>query len=917
MRDVVVAIDLETTGLNAQGDRIIEIGAVKFQGDQILDTYRTLIDPEIKIPPRVTAITGIRPEDVSGAPKLGDVLPDLKRFVGDHTILGHNVGFDLDFLKYNGAPFTNASVDTYELASVLLPTTPRYNLNALMQELSLTPDGEYHSALADAKATTSVYMALWHRLIEQLPLRALQDIVTATQALDWRGRLPFEAALRERGGELTSPPIPSPTLPNPGERASLSVYREGESINVSSSIAELPIQVEAEITSPVSAALQNNQHLLLEVSPEVSRIDSYLLPALRFAAEHDERLILSTNSADLQKHLIEADVPAALQHAGLDESSVVVLKGRTHYLCPRRLETLRRRPPTSIEELRVLAKILVWGEAAVTGDRDDISLRGPAEYIAWARLSAEDEHCTLSRCETQMAGTCPFHRARRAADAAQLVMVNHGLLMSDGGGVDGVLPDYQYAIIDEAHHLEDAATFALSVRLDLASFQRQFADLGTLESGLIGDVAQVIGSALSEKLRDRTISYLKMIADSVKGMTHHGDALFAALGTFLKSAGGGRGDFLMQLRMTPSLREKNAFEGVRVAWSVLREFTGGIADAMLKLSGSLTTLQDRYTIPELPDLIASTHAASTHLNAIHQQLTAFIEQPDANTVYWLEAAPDQALPTLRAAPLHIGPLAETRLWNTRRSVTLTGATVQAGNGFDYLRERLSAPENIQEQVIGGSIDTKSILLYLPTDIPEPQEKNPYQQGVERAIIELAAALNGKTLALFTSYAQLRQTVQAVAPRLALSEITLFDQSDGTSKQALIEGFTSTPKAVLFGNKTFWEDLELPPDDLAALVITRLPFAAPGDPVIGARGEALRNDSFNAYSVPDAILRFRQGFGRLARARTGQRGVVTVLDRRIVSKSYGQTFIESLPACTIQRGPLAELASAAKAWLDEG
>lgn len=914
MRDIVVAIDLETTGLNAQKDEIIEIGAVKFQDAQVLETYRTLIKPEQSIPPRVTAITGIRPDDVSSAPKLRDVLPALKQFVGDHAILGHNVGFDLDFLKQGGAPFANPTIDTYELASALLPTTPRYNLNALMQELGLQPDGEYHSALADAKATSSVFMALWERLLNDLPLTVLQDIVTATQSLDWRGRLPFEAALAERKTEMNR--AGRSIAPHTADAVHLDAPFPSQPTPTPEIQPETRIEVEISLTSPVAEALANNQHLLMEVPSDVNRIDSYLLPALRFATQHDQRVIVSANSAELQNHLLEHDIPAALSALSLDRDSAVMLKGRAYYLCPRRLETLRRRPPTSIEELRVLAKILVWGEAAATGDRDDISLRGPAEYVAWTRLSAEDEHCTLHRCEAQMAGSCPFHRARRAADSAKLVLVNHGLLMSDGTGDDQVLPDYQYAILDEAHHLEDATTYALGVRLDLPTFRRQFADLGTLDSGLIGDVAAVIGAALPDKLRDRTINYLRPIAASVHDMAHHGDALFNALASFLASAGGGRGDFLMQLRMTDALREKTAFEPVRTAWSVLREFTGGIAEAMLKLSNSLTTLQDRYAIPALPDLIASTHAASAHLDAIHRQLTAFIEQPDSNTVYWLEAGQDQTLPTLRAAPLHVGPIVNARLWSARRSVTLTGTTLQAGSGFDYLRDRLSATDNIREEVIGGATDAASTLLYLPTDIAEPQEKNQYQAAVERGIIELAATLEGQLLALFTSYAQLRQTVQAVAPRLALSDITLFDQSDGTSKGALIDGFISTPKAVLFGNKAFWEDLELPPDDLAALIITRLPFAAPGDPVIGARAELLRNDSFNAYSVPDAVLRFRQGFGRLARTRTGQRGVVTVFDRRLLSKAYGQTFIDSLPACTIKRGPLAELAGTAKLWLDE-
>src|SRR5258708_5272213 len=198
MRGVLVAIDLETTGLDPSTAQIIEIGAVKFQDNQVLDTYSTLVDPESQIPAKVTSITGITQEKLLGAPKLREVLPQIKEFVGTAPLVGHNIEFDLRFLNKAGAFEANPSVDTYELASVVLPTTPRYNLNALMQELNLLPEGDYHRALADALATARVYMALWDKLINRLPLDVLRDIVEAAQALPWKGSPAFADALRAR-----------------------------------------------------------------------------------------------------------------------------------------------------------------------------------------------------------------------------------------------------------------------------------------------------------------------------------------------------------------------------------------------------------------------------------------------------------------------------------------------------------------------------------------------------------------------------------------------------------------------------------------------------------------------------------------------------------------------------------------------
>ena len=934
MRDIIVAIDLETTGLNAQEDRIIEIGAVKFRGDEVIDSYRTLIDPERPIPPRVTAITGIRSQDVSGAPKIEDVLADVIRFVGDHPILGHNVGFDIEFLRQNGAPFDNPSLDTYELASVLLPTTPRYNLNALMQEMNLVVDGDFHSALTDATATAKLYTALWEKLINTLPTPALQDIVTAAQALDWRGRLPFEAALRERDSNTSSHNSDQAIAPRADAKASPGIRASADLSNVAATRVSiddvftangglaraLPVyevrDAQRDMAHAIDTALSTPQHMLIEVPPATGKSVAYLIAALRFAVQNKTRVVISTHSADRQQQLAARDIPTAITALGLDPAAVrtAVLKGRDHYLCPRRLETLRRRPPTSIEELRVLSKILVWGEGAISGDRDDVSLRGPAEYIAWGRLSAADEGCALHRCEAQMAGTCPFYRARKAAEESHLVLVTHALLMSDGvdHAEDRVLPDYTNAVLDDAHHLEDDATNALSVRLDLPTFERQLADMGTLDSGLLGDVASAVGAALEGAHRDKMLARLTMIADSLKAMAHHGANLFKVLADFVRAATN-RTDYIVQVRVTAELREKAMFEPVRVVWDVLREFTSAIADVMLRLSQSLAPLADRYAIPALPDLLASTQAAARHLSAAHRLLSALIESPDANTVYWLEVTQDQPLPTIRTAPLHIGKLAEQQLWNTRRSVTLTGDTLRTGGTFDYLRDRLSVPTNAREQVIGSAIDHQLTLLYLPTDIADPQDKNHYQQGVDKAIIELATAAEGRLLALFTSYGQMRQTAQAITARLALGNISVLDQSDGTSRQALIDGFIQAEKAVMFGTKGFWEDADFPPDALAALAITRLPFAAPTEALIAARGEAYA-ESFMAYSVPDAIFRFRQGFERLSRARAGLPGIVIVLDKRIIGKSYGQVFIDSLPPCTIQRGTLAELADSAKRWL---
>jgi DNA polymerase-3 subunit epsilon/ATP-dependent DNA helicase DinG len=273
---------------------------------------------------------------------------------------------------------------------------------------------------------------------------------------------------------------------------------------------------------------------------------------------------------------------------------------------------------------------------------------------------------------------------------------------------------------------------------------------------------------------------------------------------------------------------------------------------------------------------------------------------------------DEQPVTLYSAPISVSELARENIWNVHESVVLTSATLQTNEGFEYVAGRLGA-DHMETAAIGSPFDYhESTLLVLPNDLPEPNDRARYQRAVETALIELAAALNGRTMALFTSYAQLKLTASAIAPRLALGGIQVLDQSDGTSRHAMLQSFKSAERAVLLGTRSFWEGVDIPGEALSALVIVRLPFAVPSEPIVAARAETYA-DGFGEYSLPEAVLRFRQGFGRLIRTAT-DRGIVVILDGRIISKRYGESFIGALPNPTIQMRPVSELGRIAQTWL---
>lgn len=938
MRGELVAIDLETTGLDQEQDAIIEVGAVRVVDGQIVAEYSTLVNPGRPIPENITFLTGIRDEDflpkphkpgeppTRPAPSIAEVLPAIRTFAGDAIIIGHNVGFDLGFLNRHGILQGNAWVDTYDLASVLIPRAPRYNLSALSSFLNIDL-GEAHRALNDARASAKLYLALWEKALA-LPHATLLEISNAAQDLNWNAQLVFEAALRETSRQTSAEskssigfkPLQQPNQPavepdgirHEIDSAKLTALM-GENGGLANQLEGYqPRSQQIIMAQRVAEAFNKRAHSMIEAGTGTGKSLAYLVPAILWATQNHERVVISTNTLNLQDQLMLNDIPQ-LQGVFEQPFQAAVLKGRDNYLCPRRLEAVRRRHPTHIDELRLLAKILVWLLESDTGDKGEITVRGPAEHGAWSRLSAADEGCTMDRCETAMEGRCPFYKARKAADRAQLLIINHALLVSDARSDNQVLPEYKHLIIDEAHHLEEASTNGLSFRIDESVLQRRLADLGNMRRGLLGEILNSARPRVPEKDFTKLTAFIKNISAATDAMETHIQAFFAALRRFVEEMIKKlrAGEYTTQIRITPEMRANGSLAGVEAKWMPLKEFFEVISNAMTRLTEGLERIKP-YNIPAYDDLVNSAGAAARYLDDVKAELQTIVAEPVENMIYWVNIGQGGGYASLHRAPLHVGPMVN-QLWQDKDTVIMTSATLRTDNKFEFLQERLQATD-FETLEVGSPFDYQaSTLLYIPNDMPDPNERTAYQQAVERGLIELAAALNGRVLGLFTSYTQLRQTAQVIAPRLALGNITVYDQIDGSNRSAMLDGFKTNERAVLLGTRSFWEGVDIPGDSLSALVITRLPFSVPTDPIFAARAETY-SDPFNDFNLPDAILRFRQGFGRLIRTPT-DRGVVAIFDRRIMSKSYGPTFIESLPDCTVQYGALQALPAAAKKWIE--
>lgn len=942
MSRVYVSLDLETTGLNPERDAILEIGAVRFRGGRVLDTFGTLVDPGRPIPLKIQQLTNITPEDVAGAPPLRQVLPRLRRFVGEHPIIAHNVSFDLGFLKKHGLFQTNAAIDTFELASILLPFAPRYSLTILANHLNIDATGsQAHRALDDAQLTHSLFEALLDQA-RRLDGSIVEEVGRLAARSDWSLAPVFQDLARERrrsvpmgtlgqqlaakgvlsgDGGLTGPdPSPAPLRPAPQPRPLdidqvAALLEEGGRFQKVLPGFEHRIQ-QVTMLRAVAKALNQPYHLLVEAGTGTGKSLAYLLPAVHWARQNGQRVVISTNTINLQDQLLNKDLPDLKKALSLDFRATA-LKGRRNYVCPWRVNQLRHRDNLSPLELRLLAKVMVWLPSTVTGDRQELFMPDRREQGHWNQICADAEICPPDRCARER---CFFIRAREAAEAAHVVVVNHALLLADVAVENRVIPEYKYLILDEAHNLEETVTRQLSFSTDRRAVERLLSNLnpsvgGERKGGFFREIAARCRGAVPEAALPQVEGIVRDGSKAVERAAQALHILFNAVEAFVTEhtppRRSGAYDGRVRLRLASSMRVQPAWSDVELAWDNAGAGLKRVGQA-LDLAGRALSEMAAYDIPDWEDLVARTTGYRNQLDELQGQMDLILSRDDENTITWIEQNTKSNDVSLHAAPLHVGSLVRTHLFETKETVVLTSATLCTDNSFDYIRDRLHAWD-VEEIAVGSPFDYESsTLLYLPTDIPEPGTPG-YQKGVEAALAELIIAIRGRTLVLFTAYSQLQTTARSIRDRLAQAGIVIFEQGGGVGRAQMLENFKNTEQAALFGTRSFWEGVDVRGDNLSCVAIPRLPFSVPSDPIFQARSETFENP-FYQYSVPESILRFRQGFGRLIRTKN-DRGVVTVLDRRVISKAYGRAFLDSLPEVTVRRGTMADLPQAAREWID--
>ncbi|HWO94615.1 MAG TPA: helicase C-terminal domain-containing protein, partial [Dehalococcoidia bacterium] len=848
---------------------------------------------------------------------------------GDAAIVGQNVAFDLAFLARKGLVPPGPVFDTAELARVLLWDSREFSLRALAAYFGFAFPVR-HRALPDAEMAMQVFLALRERALG-LDNDVLVEVTRLASASPWPAKELLAGLLAERTTALEGGPAQATN----GRRLreawpSLVPCEETRPVDEADVIATLARGIDKaqaqgferrpqqeQMASAVARALSEGSHLLVEAGTGTGKSLAYLVPAALFALRNQMRVVLSTNTIALQEQLVDKDI--VLLRDMLDPSDraalrVTQLKGRRNYLCLRRWAGMRHGGPYTSEEAKLLARLAVWLPHTQTGDRAELNLT-QAEEAVWSRVAAQED-CGPS-CVAAARGGCYVQQARRRAEGAHLLIVNHALLLSDLATGGHLLPEYDHLVIDEAHHLEDEATsqfgFEASHTQVATYLDKISAGRGGAAIGLAGRLRGIARAASGEPLGQGALagigSTIDAMIEDVADARQQAAQFFAAIRSFVREHSEAPGDYETRLLVTSAVRRQPAWADVEIAWDAMSTALHGVIRAIEHASISLSDASALVDV-DVTAVIDECTALIAEGTRLREGIASIVGREDVDRIVWLTSS-ESGTATVQSAPLHTGDILRETLFEQRRSVILTGATLATSEGFHYVRERLGLDDG-RELLLGAPFDYRSSALVLvPSGIPEPGQPG-YQRAVEQAIIALARASGGRALVLLTSHAAVRATAAAIRPALEAEQILVLAHGIDGSPRQLIATLRENSRTVVLGTASFWEGVDVVGDALSLLIIGKLPFAVPTDPVFAARSEQF-DEPFSEYALPQAILKFRQGFGRLIRRRT-DRGVLVVLDRRVRSRQYGQAFLDALPDCIIEERRPGELAARVQDWL---
>jgi ATP-dependent DNA helicase DinG len=678
---------------------------------------------------------------------------------------------------------------------------------------------------------------------------------------------------------------------------------------------ERPGQVE--MLEAVAEAFEREQILVVEAGTGVGKSLAYGLPAAAWALASKERVVVSSATINLQEQLVYKDLPLIREVLG-GELEVVLVKGRGNYLCQRRLsDRLQQRTLVSSEFDEILNDISEWSRQTADGTKSDLSISVPDEI--WELICSDADACLGRGCPRREG--CFFASARRAAERAHVLVVNHHLLFADlalrrakdDWKRRAVLPPFSRVILDEAHDVEDSASSFFGVRLTRMGVQRILSRLqppkkkrGGLLSSLAREVA-ALGGALAEGRADLLVSETEgSVIPRVEQTRDAYRRAFDTLAGFVREQDASRGPGDARIRLVSGTYAQKG-------WTAVREGFVAAADRAEALSREVGRLLERLVdLTEEQGRMAEVRACVSRTAELAAQTRHLVSEQADGSVRWAEAGrKGRKRTSFQSAPLDISDLMNQTLYDPMATVVHTSATLSVGGSFNFLARRIGIEQQPEERVRTLLVDSpfdfkQQVRLGLPADLPPPDQPL-FSQVLPEAVFQAVSVSGGRALVLFTSWGLMTRVYDLVRDRLTEMGLEALCQGEAP-RDRLLRLFRENESSVLFGTDSFWQGVDVTGPALSNVVITRLPFDVPDEPIVQARMEAVEaqgQSAFSQFMLPRAVLKLKQGFGRLVRS-TSDWGVVVLLDGRLLSRSYGKRFLDSLPPATVLSGALEEI-----------
>jgi len=967
-----VVVDLETTGLDPEKDKIIEIGAIKYVDGKETESIEELINPGKPIPEFITRLTGITDEDVRGKPTIDELFPRLEKFIGDAAFVGQQVNFDASFLEYhyrrmhNDFQFwedtvrrfkylSNLRIDTLFIARIFLPFLAKFKLAELAKHFGYDLENA-HRAVEDARATGHIFLELIDRALA-VDNQVLVEIINLIYPNSRRAKSFFVPVLKFKQdknvkstptallddiahaqnfyniiGDMDGsyhPYVADADL-EPVQTTEIEEFFKEEGV-LAKLIPNYELRPQQqEMAGKIADAFNESHFLIAEAGTGVGKSMAYLLPAVEFASRNrtsGQRVVISTNTKNLQEQLFFKDIPTVYR-ATKGKFTAALLKGRANYLCLEKWHTVMTdmNQRLSQDERSRILPLVIWVRETRTGDiAENAAFQLERNWGLWRKLIAEGAHCPGRSCKFY--DECFLMKAREQARKADIVIINHSLLFSDLATGNSVLDTYGHLIMDEAHNIEKSASEYLGIRVSFWDFRNIYHRLYEEEPKRSGALQQLDlrvsrGRIAKDDLEgiQKQLQFVKRASVQLKEKVQ---IFYNALSQQLRARympQGGAGSEENRVRYFKGFKHFKTLsveiDNIQHALQELTKKLNRLVDHLSDLEDDSFEFQDQLT----RELIAIETDAST----LRVSFDFCLKAEEDKYVYWLDIPRNERNNDiiLHAVPLDIAHLLKDKLFNDLKTGIFTSATLAVNRSFDYFMNRtgldLLSSRTVEGVQLGSPFDfRKQLMLGVLDFLPDPRNAE-FTSAVVETIKKIHAQHRTGMLVLFTNYGMLNRVYEEMKTHFDAERVLLLAQGKSGSRTNLINQFRENRDSVLLGTDSFWEGIDVPGEALELLFIPKLPFDVPSDPLIAARMEEIKKrggNPFFEYSVPEAIIKFRQGFGRLIRAKSDF-GAVLVGDNRLSRMQYGKQFLNSLPVEAEIFLKEEELFSVLKQWFQE-